>query len=58
MNTENLSNREAIDKLKEMIDKTDTGMLCPFVSGSDYPHAIPIWISAEKADCIYNVLLF
>ncbi|WP_298647973.1 pyridoxamine 5'-phosphate oxidase family protein [uncultured Proteiniphilum sp.] len=48
MSTENLSNRDAIDKLKEMVDKIDIGMLCTFVPGSDYPHAIPM--SRQEVD--------
>lgn len=48
MSTENLSNRSAIDKLKELVDKIDIGMLCTFVSGSDYPHAIPM--SRQEVD--------
>ena len=48
MSTENLSNRSVIDKLKELVDKIDVGMLCTFVSGSDYPHAIPM--SRQEVD--------
>lgn len=48
MSTENLSNREAVDKLKEMVDKTDVGILCSFVTDSDYPHAVPM--SRQEVD--------
>ncbi len=48
MSTENLHHQEAIDKLKEMIDKIDIGMLCTFIPGSDYPHAIPM--SRQEVD--------
>lgn len=53
MSTENLSNRTAIDKLKELVDKIDIGMLCTFVSGSDYPHAIPM--SRQEVDEYGNI---
>lgn len=53
MSTENLNNRAAIDKLKEMVDKIDIGMLCTFVSGSDYPHAIPM--SRQEVDKDGNI---
>ncbi len=42
MSTENLNNQAAIDKLRELVDKIDIGMMCSFVSGSDYPHAVPM----------------
>ena len=48
MSTENLHQQEAIDKLKDMVDKIDIGMLCSFVSESDYPHAIPM--SRQEVD--------
>ncbi len=48
MSTENLHNREAIDKLKEMVDKIDIGMLCTNVEGSDYVHAVPM--SRQEVD--------
>ncbi|MBL7734396.1 MAG: pyridoxamine 5'-phosphate oxidase family protein [Chitinophagaceae bacterium] len=48
MSTENLRNQEAIDKIKEMVDKIDVGMICSFTSGSDYPHAVPM--SRQEVD--------
>ncbi|HMR17738.1 MAG TPA: pyridoxamine 5'-phosphate oxidase family protein [Sphingobacterium sp.] len=48
MSTENLQHREAITKLKEMVDKIDIGMMCTFTSDSDYPHAIPM--SRQEVD--------
>ena len=48
MSTENLHNHEAIDKLKEMVDKIDIGMACTFTSESDYPHAVPM--SRQEVD--------
>ena len=48
MSTENLHQQEAIDKLKDMVGKIDIGMLCSFVSESDYPHAVPM--SRQEVD--------
>ncbi len=53
MSTENLHNREAIGKLSEMVDKIDIGMLCSFVSGNDYPHAVPM--SRQEVDKDGNI---
>lgn len=48
MSTENLHRQEAVEKLKEMVDKIDIGMMCTFPSGSNYPHAIPM--SRQEVD--------
>lgn len=48
MSTENLQHQEAIEKLKSLVDKIDIGMLCTFVPGSDYPHAVPM--SRQEVD--------
>ncbi len=48
MSMENLQRQEAIDKLKELVDKIDIGMLCTFVPESDHPHAIPM--SRQEVD--------
>ncbi|SFC75546.1 General stress protein 26 [Parapedobacter composti] len=48
MSTENLQREEAIGKLKDMVDKTEIGMLCTFVPESDYPHAVPM--SRQEVD--------
>lgn len=53
MSTENLQNQEAIDKLKEMVDKIDIGMLCSKLSESDYPHAVPM--SRQEVDDEGNI---
>ena len=42
MSTENLQRQDAIEKLRELVDQIDIGMLCTFVPQSDYPHAIPM----------------
>jgi len=48
MSKENLQHREAIDKLRKLVDKIDIGMLCTFIAGSDYPHAVPM--SRQEVD--------
>ena len=48
MSTENLSNKEAIEKLKEMVDKIDIGMLCSFKKDEKQPHAVPM--SRQEVD--------
>ncbi|QEC53603.1 general stress protein 26 [Anseongella ginsenosidimutans] len=48
MGTENLHNREATKKLKELVDKIDIGILCTFVPESVYPHAVPM--SRQEVD--------
>ncbi|WP_126974361.1 pyridoxamine 5'-phosphate oxidase family protein [Gynurincola endophyticus] len=48
MSTENLHDQAAVDKLKEMIDKIDIGMLCSNIAGSDYVHAVPM--SRQEVD--------
>jgi general stress protein 26 len=48
MSVENLHNQEAIDKLKELVDTIDIGMLCTYPSGSKFVHAIPM--SRQEVD--------
>ncbi len=48
MSTENLKRGEAIKKLKDLVDSIDVGMVCTFVAGSDYPHAVPM--SRQEVD--------
>ena len=48
MSTENLQNQQAVKKLKEMVDDIDIGILCSFIAGSDYPHAVPM--SRQEVD--------
>lgn len=42
MSTENLNNREAIDKLKEMVEKIDIGMVCTNTAEIVNLHAVPM----------------
>jgi len=53
MSTENLHHSAAVEKLREMVNKIDIGMLCTFTSGSVYPHAIPM--SRQEADPEGNI---
>ncbi len=53
MSTENLHHGEAVEKLKEMVDKIDIGMMCSFASDSDYPHAVPM--SRQEVDDEGNI---
>jgi general stress protein 26 len=53
MSTENLKNEEAIQKLKDMVDKIDIGMLCSNISDKDYIHAIPM--SRQEVDEAGNI---
>ncbi|QNL47858.1 pyridoxamine 5'-phosphate oxidase family protein [Olivibacter sp. SDN3] len=48
MSTENLHDKEAIQKLKEMVDKIDIGMLCSNISAGDHVHAVPM--SRQEVD--------
>ncbi len=48
MSTENLRNDDAIQKLKELVDKIDIGMLCSFPKDDDYPYAVPM--SRQEVD--------
>lgn len=48
MSTENLQHRQAIEKLSDLVDKIDIGMLCTFNGKNDYPHAIPM--SRQEVD--------
>ena len=48
MSTENLYNKEAIEKLKSLAEKTDIGMLCTHVSGTKHVHAVPM--STQEVD--------
>lgn len=53
MSTENLKNQEAIEKIKEMVDKIDISMMCSFTSESDYPHTVPM--SRQEVDDEGNI---
>jgi general stress protein 26 len=48
MSTENLYDKEAIDKLKSLAEKTDIGMLCTHVNGTKHIHAVPM--STQEVD--------
>jgi general stress protein 26 len=48
MSTENLHNQEAIDKLKELVDKIDIGMMCTYAPGQQFIHAVPM--SRQEVD--------
>ncbi|HRO45148.1 pyridoxamine 5'-phosphate oxidase family protein [Agriterribacter sp.] len=48
MSTENFHNTEAIEKLKELVNKIDIGMLCTYPSEQGYIHAIPM--SRQEVD--------
>lgn len=53
MSTENLNNKEAIDKLKELVDKIDVGMLCTHTNDSKHVHAVPM--SRQEVDDEGNI---
>jgi len=42
MSTENLQHTEAIQKLRQLVDDIDMGMLSTFPEGQTYPHAVPM----------------
>lgn len=48
MSTENLQNQEAIEKLQELVNKIDVGMVGSYPKGSDYVHAVPM--SRQEVD--------
>ena len=48
MSTENLDNREAIEKLKTLVDKIDIGMMCTNTSEVSNLHAVPM--SRQEVD--------
>lgn len=48
MSTENLNNREAVDKLKAMVDKIDIGMMCTNTAENVNFHAVPM--SRQEVD--------
>lgn len=53
MSTENLNHKEAVEKLKNMVDAIDIGMLSTFQNHTDYPHSIPM--SRQEVDEEGNV---
>ena len=48
MSTENLHNQEAIDKLTDLVNKIDIGMLCTYATGQQYIHSVPM--SRQEVD--------
>ncbi len=48
MSTENLSNQEAIEKLTEIVNKTDIGMFATFSANDQYPNVVPM--SRQEVD--------
>ena len=53
MSTENLQNQEAIEKLKELVNKIDIGMLCTYRKNNEYVHAVPM--SRQEVDDEGNI---
>ena len=53
MSTENLHSQEAVDKLKEMVNKIDIGMMCTQVEGTGHVHAVPM--SRQEVDEAGNI---
>lgn len=48
MSTENLDNRQAVDKLKLMVNKIDIGMMCTNAAENNNLHAVPM--SRQEVD--------
>lgn len=48
MSTENLYDKEAINKLKQLAEKTDIGMLCTYANDTKHVHAVPM--STQEVD--------
>lgn len=48
MSTENLNNKEAVEKLNDLVNAIDVGMLSTFSKQSDYPYTIPM--SRQEVD--------
>ncbi|MGF7024648.1 MULTISPECIES: pyridoxamine 5'-phosphate oxidase family protein [Sphingobacterium] len=44
----NLNNKEALDKLKAIVDQIDVGTVCSFPAESEYPHGVPM--SRQEVD--------
>lgn len=53
MSTENLSDQEAVDKLKKLVDSIDIGMLCTYGPKRQYIHAVPM--SRQEVDSEGNI---
>ena len=48
MAEKNISNKEALEKLRSIVDQIDIGTLCSFNKESDYPHGVPM--SRQEVD--------
>ncbi len=48
MAEKNISNKEALEKLRFIVDQIDIGTLCSFNKESDYPHGVPM--SRQEVD--------
>jgi general stress protein 26 len=48
MSTENLRNIEAIEKLKQLVDDIDVGLMTTFPANSSFPHSVPM--SRQEVD--------
>lgn len=48
MSTENLHNQEAVEKLQDMVNKIDIGMLCTYPPNGAYVHSVPM--SRQEVD--------
>lgn len=53
MSTENLYNREAIEKLQKLVDKIDIGMVCTNPENTERIHAVPM--SHQEVDDEGNI---
>jgi len=53
MSTENLYNQEAIEKLKDFVNKIDVGMVCSYPATGTYVHAVPM--SRQEVDDEGNI---
>ncbi|OJV54035.1 MAG: hypothetical protein BGO31_11755 [Bacteroidetes bacterium 43-16] len=53
MSTENLYNKEAIEKLRDLVDKIDVGMVCSYPAADAYVHAVPM--SRQEVDEAGNI---
>jgi len=48
MSTENLNKKEGIEKLREMVDQIDIGMMSSFSTDQSYPYVVPM--SRQEVD--------
>lgn len=48
MSTENLKNNEAVEKLKQLVDSIDIGMMSTFSKNENFPYTVPM--SRQEVD--------